>query len=256
MKKLFFVAIAAFGMTLCFAESKVTTNIGAENGTNGNDVHYEYKITFDDLKGLLSDNPAKNGDSANKDELHLDKFAKDKAPESTEPDIGKIRPLAEGGNANFQTVLGRAYAHGEGVEQSWEEAVRWYTLAAEQGDKRAQNNLGCCYLDGKGVEKNYENARYWFDKSVAQNFPLAMLNIGEMYKDGLGVTQDYKTAMNWYKKAEKLDSRESYYCIGILYKDGLGVSQSDKKARSYLKKSADRGFAPAKEALGELNKKK
>ena len=36
------------------------------------------------------------------------------------------------------------YANGEGVAQDYEEAVKWYRLAAEQGDTQAQSGLGLC----------------------------------------------------------------------------------------------------------------
>ena len=37
----------------------------------------------------------------------------------------------------------------EGVEQNWQEAVRWYQAAAEQGYPRAQCNLGVCWEFGQ-----------------------------------------------------------------------------------------------------------
>ena len=37
--------------------------------------------------------------------------------------------------------MGVAYKYGEGVQQSDEEAVQWYQLAADQGHEKAQFNL-------------------------------------------------------------------------------------------------------------------
>ena len=38
-------------------------------------------------------------------------------------------------------ALGDCYIFGYGVEQDYEEAVKWWRLAAEQGNAEAQNNL-------------------------------------------------------------------------------------------------------------------
>lgn len=45
------------------------------------------------------------------------------------------------GNATAQYNLGYCYYEGHGVEQSYDEAVKWYRKAAEQGNATAQHNL-------------------------------------------------------------------------------------------------------------------
>ncbi len=52
------------------------------------------------------------------------------------------RPLAERGNEAAQASLGFMYAKGQGVAQDYQEAVRWYRLAAEQGHASGQFSLG------------------------------------------------------------------------------------------------------------------
>ena len=53
------------------------------------------------------------------------------------------------------------YNNGNGVPQDYEEAVRWYQLAAEQGHSKAQGNLGAMYAFGNGVMKDYVYAHMW-----------------------------------------------------------------------------------------------
>ena len=48
---------------------------------------------------------------------------------------------AMSGDAESQYQLALCYRNGEGVEQSNEEAVKWYRKAAEQGDSDAQEAL-------------------------------------------------------------------------------------------------------------------
>ena len=51
------------------------------------------------------------------------------------------------------------------MEQSYEEAVKWFRKGAEQGDADSQHYLGLCYYGGEGVEQSYEEAVKWFRKA-------------------------------------------------------------------------------------------
>lgn len=224
----------------------VVFSVGALGFSVGSpDEKYEFHVTFDEMKDAFLGNSEKKDDVKISDSVSSAKTT----PEPQKLDIEKIRNLAETGNSNFQFVLGRCYARGEGVEQSWEQAAHWYTLSAEKGDKRAQNNLGCIYFDAYEALRDYEKAIYWFEKSAAQNCDYAYLNLGDMYRLGRGVPQDYKKAMECYTKAEKLGAKEAPYCIGYMYKNGLGVGKSDKKALKYFKKSAELGYQVAKDEI-------
>ena len=91
----------------------------------------------------------------------------------------------------------------ETVEKCWEagqyeEAFKWYRLAAEQGDAVAQSNLGTCYFGGEGVEQDYGEAVKWFKKAAEQEQANAQYNLGLCYEKGFGVEQDYKEAVKFY----------------------------------------------------------
>ena len=47
-------------------------------------------------------------------------------------------PLAEQGNTDAQYNLGVSYRDGQGVQQDYKEAAKWYRLSAEQGFAKAQ----------------------------------------------------------------------------------------------------------------------
>ncbi len=72
--------------------------------------------------------------------------------------LAKWKPLAENGAAQAQVNLGIIYAKGEGVEQSHEEALRWYKLAADQDHGKALFNIGVMYENGTGVEQSHAEA--------------------------------------------------------------------------------------------------
>ena len=75
---------------------------------------------------------------------------------------------AEQGNANAQNNLGVMYDSGKGVPQSYQEAVKWYRLAAEQGNANAQNNLGAMYGSGKGVPQDFVQAHKWINLAASR----------------------------------------------------------------------------------------
>src|SRR5690606_27310705 len=73
----------------------------------------------------------------------------------------EFRRLAEAGDARAQAHLGYLHYTGEGVPQSYEEAVRWYRAAAQQGLADAQYNLATAYAFGEGVPQDYREAAAW-----------------------------------------------------------------------------------------------
>ena len=54
------------------------------------------------------------------------------------------------------------YAEGQGVQQDYKQAVKWFTKAAEQGQALAQLILGRMYWLGTGVAKDFVEAYKWF----------------------------------------------------------------------------------------------
>ena len=79
--------------------------------------------------------------------------------------ISATRKLAEQGNAKVQFYLGEAYCYGIIVRQDYNEAMKWFKLAAAQGYALAQYNIGVMYDNGKGVRQNKQLAKEWFGKA-------------------------------------------------------------------------------------------
>ncbi len=85
-------------------------------------------------------------------------------PKNAEEGMEMLRRSVDGGWPAAQTELGRRYFEGEGVEQNYAEAVKWFLLAAEQGDKKA--------LDWLGKILEAERSYYGFDMSEDESWPL------------------------------------------------------------------------------------
>ena len=117
-----------------------------------------------------------------------------RAPESRQNptlrrDIEALRSAAEQGDAEAQRDLGFRYEIGcadspppsvikpclEPIAQDYEEAERWYRLAAEQGDVDAQILLAVLYDSGP-LRGDTEAAR-WYRRAAEQGEPFAQSNL-------------------------------------------------------------------------------
>ena len=72
------------------------------------------------------------------------------------------------GDADAQFLLGVMYDTGQGVPQDYQEAVKWFRLAAEQGVASAQYRLGFMYALGDGVPQDYIQAHKWVNLAVSR----------------------------------------------------------------------------------------
>jgi hypothetical protein len=53
------------------------------------------------------------------------------------------------------------------VPQDYQEAVKWYRLAAAEENQFAQINLGVMYTNGTGVQQDFVRAHMWFSLAAA-----------------------------------------------------------------------------------------
>jgi TPR repeat protein len=116
-----------------------------------------------------------------------------------------VRPLAQGGDPNAQTILGSMYAFGFGVARSYAEAVNWFRKAAEQGQPAAQGNLGLAYLNGQGVKQNYTEAAGWLRKAADQNDPQSRIDVrarrGRQERSGAGGGAVSQSGRSGYRRS-------------------------------------------------------
>ncbi len=163
------------------------------------------------------------------------------------------RLAAEQGLAASQNDLGFCYKKGHGVIQSDIEAVKWYQLAANQGNAAAQSNLGACYYYGNGVTQDYTEAVKWYQLAANQGNAIAQSSLGICYYYGNGVTQDYAEAVKWYRLAAEQGLAAGQYNLGLCYEQGLGVSKDMKEALTWYEMSAAQGYQKAVDKVKALS---
>lgn len=63
--------------------------------------------------------------------------------------------------------MGTLHLYGAyGVSQSYEQAVRYFKMAADQGDGSGLSYLGFMYANGFGVQQNYDTAIKLFKEGI------------------------------------------------------------------------------------------
>jgi len=96
------------------------------------------------------------------------------------------------------------YQKGDGVEQDFKEAAKWYQKAADQGYASAQYNLGLRYQYGKGVEQNYVTAYAWRNIAATNGNQNAQKGLSQVEMTPAQITEAEALVKEMVKKNPKL----------------------------------------------------
>lgn len=176
------------------------------------------------------------------------------------PEIDKLAAetylhTAKTGSVEAYAALGNMYARGIHFAQDYEEAVRWYQLAADAGHPTATYMLAELYVDGRGVPTNQAIAIELIKKAAELNEPSAQSTLGSVYEVGAyGVTQDPTQALSWYFKAAHAGNALAQMKVGAAYIEGEGIKRDIGKGVEYLTKAAAQNMLEAIRRLAVYNK--
>ena len=170
-------------------------------------------------------------------------------PQSYGEAVKWLRRAAALGSGDGEFKLGVLHERGLGVPQDYAEAVKWYRLAAEQGDDAARYSLGVMYFDGRGATQDHDEAAKWI-KLAAQSNAKAQALLGFMYEKGRGVPQDLVEAANWFRRAAIQGDVDGQIRLGLAYLEGQGVSQSLAEATAWFQKAAVPRTPETRDVLG------
>lgn len=127
--------------------------------------------------------------------------------------------------------------------QDFDKAFPVFQSLAETSDHAmAQYWLGMMYLKGQGVEQDYENAGKWFRKAAEQRIPQAQYKLGDLYYRGNGLPKDYESAYIWFKVGESHQHELSINAINKA-KNKLSdeeMKEADKLIPDYIAKFGPR----------------
>lgn len=187
-------------------------------------------------------------------------------------DIAALESQARLGDVTAQLSLGIAYEHGNGVQQNYGEAAKWYLKSADQGNADAQFFISTFYKAGKGVPCDEETSFKWLikaaengqvnalalcvkdfrKKAMKGSMPATYLLGKFLYRQGKGVPTDFKEAADCFRKAGDAGNSVSAMTLGIMYMHGHGVEKNLEASNQLIKQLANQGFLPAQVALGRL----
>ena len=135
-----------------------------------------------------------------------------------------------------------------------EERVKRYISAAEKGNVDAQYKLALCYYKGEGIAQSYSNAIEWFRKAAENGNADAQYSLGMCYFEGHACcdTMSNAEAVAWLQKAAENGVPEAQYVIGVFYYNGENLPKSEEKAKEWFRKAAELGDKDAVKALESL----
>lgn len=160
--------------------------------------------------------------------------------------IDRLFEKAEQGNARAQFNLAQVLYE---QKQDFEEATKYYELAALQGHMRSQYGLALLFHKGEGVKQDYAEAKKWYLESSNQGYYKAQFNLGTLYYDDKCEEQSFKKAFILFSKAANQGYAKAQYMLGNMYYYGEGVERDFYKSWEYYRLAANQRHLQATIAL-------
>ena len=162
-------------------------------------------------------------------------------------------------------ALGEMFFNGEGVERSYEEALKCYNDILDSGWDKVEYRIGACFENGgQGLSdfklelgcngNNLELAAKHYRNAARNNFKLARIALYNLIKKHIELADtknpicliDYLSSSDLFKKPEY------QYKIALCYEDGTDGEQNIQEAYNWYKKAAEQDFPLAKDACKRL----
>lgn len=144
-----------------------------------------------------------------------------------------------------QFIYGSCLSLGEGVLQSHEEAVKYFSLAAKSGLRLAKYRLASYYASGQGGVQNMKRARELFLEAAYAGDPASMGVVGQMCLEGIGGARDGDQAVFWFQRAADAGDPMGMQNFALCCEKGFGVPKDLQKAISMYEGAAKYGYLPA-----------
>jgi TPR repeat protein len=142
-------------------------------------------------------------------------------------------PRANSGDEEAQFRIGRAYATGDGLPKSSQNAVIWYERSAASGHRSALNNLGVMFETGDGVTPDIKKAIKYYEAAVNLGHPSSMVNLAQMYNRNTAALGGPKISEKLLLSAASMGCVSAYGQLSIYYM--YSAPESDKSAARAIK---------------------
>ncbi len=150
-------------------------------------------------------------------------------------------PLAEGGDAEAQFLLGLMHREGRGVAHDLAQSVSWLRRAADLGHREAQFYLARAYRERLGVAEDDAEVARLLRAAAEQDHAEAAFTLGLMHRRGQGVAKDDLAAARWYLAAAGLGHGEARFTLGAVSEEGKGIARDLAWAYAWYILAAESG---------------
>lgn len=177
------------------------------------------------------------------------------------------------------------------MEQSWDDALHYYRIAAELGLADAQWRLARCLTTHEDPECPSDDSERWLEEAAKSGFARAQSLLGKrllceaeeeeqsdskksladtasLVSDGDHERAEHqqaeesvvktsesvdleKEAVEWLRRASEEEEPSSLFLLGVCSWLGLGLEKDERAAQEYWEKAAEHGSVPALFALAE-----
>lgn len=165
-----------------------------------------------------------------------------------------FKKAADQGLDVAQYALARYFQLGERFEESPQDAIKYYTLAANQGNAQSHYELGLyCEKEIEGLE--FTQAFEHFQFAAEHGYPPAQYKAGLYYEKGINTEKSLEKAFSYYKLAADQNEEKAQFEVARCYKYGLGIERCFEKAIEYYEKCLAQGYETTSsiEAINTLN---
>jgi hypothetical protein len=163
--------------------------------------------------------------------------------------IVRLKRGATLGDAISQAILGDIYCDIKLGIVDYQQAAKYYKMAANQGQRDGEFGLAVRYVTGQGVPKDDREGLRWFKAAADQGHADAQYDLGTMYEIGQGTEADLPLAVYYYKLAAQQGVVKAQYRLGILLTKGAGIESDRVSAYKWFMLSQD----SVKSSATELN---
>lgn len=147
------------------------------------------------------------------------------------------------------------------LQNDFADALIYYKKAAAQGSPDAMSIIGDIYYIGEnGVEQSYEEAFKWYSKAAKLGYNMAAVKCALMIYRGLGVERDVDEALSLFSRIEgrrekfpmvyRFNSVARYYVAKIM-EETSGLDEAT--VNQYKCAAGIRGFVPPNESVRRVS---
>jgi uncharacterized protein len=177
-------------------------------------------------------------------------------PDPEEPEVPpeELEAMARQGSAPAQRRWAESLERAASTPAEFQQAHKWYYLAATQGDVSAQKKLYEYYWNGKTGAPIREEALAWLERAAGDGGDAgAQYQLALHLERGEDVKADPMRAWELYSQAAIAGHAAASFEVARHLREGKLVEKNLNEAYAWFEKAATAGHAPAALVVAEMS---